>query len=634
GILTNIGSAHSEFFHDQQEKLVEKLKLFKNAHCLVYCNDNLQIADELKKDEYAAIRKFSWGSQPDSYFKIGSKVVSNHHTLVEVNGQNIDIPFTDAASYENALNATAMLFLMGYSFQQVNHKLSQLTPVNMRLEIKEAINQSIIINDTYSLDLYSLRIALDFLHSQTQLSKKTLIISDFEQVGRLNEQDYREIGNLIEKNQINKMIAVGNDFYAHRTLFSVETQYFYQKTNDLIADIDRIGLQQEVVLIKGARSFGFEKLVNLLQCKTHQTVLNVNLSAIIHNLNYYRNLIKPSTKMVAVVKAMSYGLGDAELINELIYHHIDYLAVAYTDEGIRLRNRNIKTPIIVLGAEAHSFEMMIRYSLEPEIYNFYYLEQLGNILALHPDIKSFNIHIKLDTGMHRLGFNEKDISRLVNLISATPKLKIASIFSHLAAAEDEKEDTFTLSQIALFDRMSTKIKSHFQYPILRHILNSAGISRFPEAQFDMVRLGIGLYGFSGVQKDIPYLQHAATLKTIITQIKTIEKGATIGYNRSYRTEKEMKIAIIPIGYADGYPRELSNGVGQVLVHHTLVSIVGKICMDMCMIDVTGLDVSEGDEVIVYGSENSIATIAERTHRIPYEFLTSISPRVPRIYVME
>ena len=362
--------------------------------------------------------------------------------------------------------------------------------------------------------------------------------------------------------------------------------------------------------------------------------MNVNLPAIIHNLSYYRSMLKPETKMVAMVKAQSYGLGDVELINELVYHHVDFLAVAYTDEGIRFRRRSITKPIIVLGAEAHSFEAMIAYNLEPEIFNFHYLEDLANLLTQHTDIKTFNIHIKLDTGMHRLGFDEADLPRLVDFLHQHPQLRIRSIFSHLAAAEDPDEDDFTRGQIALFDKMSSFLISQFDYPILRHILNSAGISRFPEAQYDMVRLGIGLYGFSSVPQDHAHLQNTVTLKTIVTQVKTIPANETIGYNRAYKTLHDSQIAIIPIGYADGYPRELGNGVGKVYIAGKLVPIVGKICMDMCMVDVTGLSVKEGDEVIVYGDQNPLDEVAASIHRIPYELMTAISKRVQRIYIKE
>ena len=362
--------------------------------------------------------------------------------------------------------------------------------------------------------------------------------------------------------------------------------------------------------------------------------MQVNLPALAYNLNFHRNRLRPDTKMVAMVKASSYGLGDVELVNTLLDQGVDYLAVAYTDEGVRLRKRRIDTPIIVLGAEAHSFEVMVNHRLEPEIFNFYYLQQLEEVLARHPEIPTFNIHIKVDTGMHRLGFDLQDLPRLIDIVKRNPKLRIASVFSHLAAAEDPAEDTFTRRQIALFGRMTDTLCAAFDYKILRHILNSAGIIRFPEAQFDMVRLGIQLYGCSEIPEMIPSLHNVVTLKTVITQIKQIPAGESIGYNRSWRLQRDTQVAIIPIGYADGYPRELSNGRGTVLVHGQKVPIIGKICMDMCMLDITGLRVHEGDEVIVYGEGNTVSEMADAAGLISYELMTRISQRVPRVYVQE
>lgn len=634
GILTNIGAAHKEFFQNIEEKLIEKTKLFLHCQKVIYNTDNPLIHNYFKQNKNFQGKTISWGHAEDADYHIDFVNTTDVHTVVSLNGQLIDIPFTDAGSIENAMHSIVLMLQLNFTIPQINQKLHHLSAVSMRMEMIEGINNSVIINDTYSLDMSSLRIALDFMNAQTQMIRKTVIISDFEQAGNLESDDYQNIYKLLINKGITRLIAVGSGFFTHRSIFSFPEQSFYHTTEELLANLEQEPFNQEVILLKAARSYRFEKVVAALQYKTHQTVLNVNLPAIIHNLSYYRSLLKPETKMVAMVKAQSYGLGDVELINELIYHHVDYLAVAYTDEGVRLRKRSISKPIIVLGAEAHSFEAMIAYRLEPEIFNFHYLEQLTELLAQHSDIESFPIHIKLDTGMHRLGFDEGDLPRLVDFIQRHPKLKIASIFSHLAAAEDPNEDAFTRGQIALFDRMSSYLIGQFDYPILRHILNSAGISRFPEAQYDMVRLGIGLYGFSSVPQDKMQLQNTVTLRTVVTQVKTIPANETIGYNRSYKTLRDSKIAIIPIGYADGYPRELGNGIGQVFVAGRLVPIIGKICMDMCMIDVTGLEVKEGDEVIVYGDANPLDKVAASIHRIPYELMTAISKRVQRIYIKE
>lgn len=634
GILTNIGAAHKEFFHDNEEKLKEKSKLFKSCQKIIYNSDNQLIDNYFKHNPEFKDSTISWGHQADADYHIDFINTTGLHTIVSLNGQLIEIPFTDAGSIENAMHASVLMLYLGFPFPEINQKLEHLPTLSMRMEMIEGINNSVIINDTYSLDMSSLRIALDFLNAQTQMIRKTVIISDFEQAGNLTSEDYQRIYKLLINKRITRLIAVGDGFFAHRAVFDFPEQSFYHSTQELLDNLNNEPFNQEVILLKAARSYRFEKIVAALQYKTHQTVMNVNLPALIHNLSYYRSLLKPETKMVAMVKAQSYGLGDVELINELVYHHVDYLAVAYTDEGIRLRKRSITKPIIVLGAEAHSFEAMIDYRLEPEIFNFHYLEVLANLLAHHTDIQSFNIHIKLDTGMHRLGFDEADLPRLVDFVQQHPQLRIRSIFSHLAAAEDPAEDDFTRGQIALFDRMSSYLISRFNYPILRHILNSAGISRFPEAQYDMVRLGIGLYGFSSVPQDKAQLQNTVTLRTVVTQVKTIPANETIGYNRTYKTLHDSKIAIIPIGYADGFPRELGNGIGQVYVAGQLVPIVGKICMDMCMVDVTGLEVKEGDEVIVYGDPHPLDKVAASINRIPYELMTGISKRVQRIYVKE
>lgn len=635
GILTNIGTAHNLFFQNDTEKLQEKLKLFANSEKIIYCCDNKLIEDELKNERYNHLIKISWGQSENAHYRIEEKSVTNYATLVKFCDEKLflTIPFTDDASVENLLHISIFLRDLGFSVAQINDMIYTLSPIAGRMEIKEAIHHSIVLNDTYSLDLNSLRIALSFLNVQIHLKKKTLIISDFSQVC-MQDKDYEILANTISKNNISKLVLVGPELQKRAAIFHVDEQFCYKSTQELIDNLDHISISDEAVLVKGARNFKFEKIVEILQKKRQQTILQVNLEAIIHNLNYFKSKLKPSTKMTAMVKAMCYGLGDAELISELIYHHIDYLAVAYTDEGILLRKRNISAPIIVLGAEAANFHVMIQHHLEPEIYSLHYLKQLEENLQLFPDIKAYPIHLKIDTGMHRLGFDEKDIDEVIDLVAKNPQIRIASVFSHLAAAEDVNEQDFTKNQICIFERVCQKIASKISTPFIRHILNSSGIIYYPESQYDMVRLGIGLYGFNDNVEVQKHLQHPITLKSVITQVKTIKAGETIGYNRSYKTQKDMQIAVVPIGYADGLPRELSNGVGEMIVQHHRCPIVGKICMDMCMIDVTGLPIKEEEEVIIYGEENRVDTIAKSIHKIPYELLTSISRRVPRTYLRD
>lgn len=633
GILTNIGMAHAQFFHNNRQKATEKLKLFQSAETLIYHDDNEELNQLLSLPEYKHLKIVSWGSDK-SVFPITERQIEGNQTLLTIGGYSYHIPFLDAASLENATHTIVTMQVLGYAPEIIDQRLRTLSRVSMRTEILEGINHSILINDTYSLDINSLRAALDFMDTQMQLSQKTLILSDFEQVGDLTEHDYADLNVLLQRHHISTFIAVGHDFCQHSDNFDIPTVVCYPDTPTLLHQLRDMDFSYQSILIKGARNFHFEKIVSKLQHKTHLTILNVSLPAIVHNLNVHRAMLKPDTKIVAMVKAHSYGLGDAELVNELVHQHIDYLAVAYTDEGTRLRKRHIQTPIIVLGAEAHSFDVMVQQNLEPEIFNFYYLHELEEVLKKHPQIQHFNIHIKLDTGMHRLGFDEQDLPKLIYIVKNNPQLHIASVFSHLAAAEDPAEDAYTLHQIQLFKKMTEQLCTAFDYPILRHILNSAGIARFPQYQFDMVRLGISLYGFSNVPEIQSQLQNAATLKTVVTQVKHIPAGETIGYNRSYKLAKDTQVAIIPIGYADGYPRELSNGVGRVIIQGQKVPVIGKICMDMCMLDITGLNVHEGDEVIVYGEGNTAADMAEPARLISYELLTRLSQRVPRVYVRE
>ena len=633
GILTNIGAAHAQFFPSNNRKIIEKLKLFQNAEVLIYHNDNEELNMVLQLPEYARLKKISWGDSRSTY-PVQMQAAPSGGTIISLDGFDYTVPFIDSASLENVTHVMVTLRYVGFTPEEINSRLGRLTHISMRLEIMEGRNHSVIVNDTYSLDINSLSAALNFLDTQTQMTKKTLVISDFEQVGKLTEEDFRRLNAQLKRHHISRLIAVGSSFEGYRGVFDLEEQLFFHDTADLLSNLQDIPISYEIILVKGARNFHFEQVVNALQHKTHLTIMQVNLPALAYNLNYHRNRLRPDTKMVAMVKASSYGLGDVELVNTLIDQGVDYLAVAYTDEGVRLRKRRIDTPIIVLGAEAHSFEVMVNHRLEPEIFNFYYLQQFEEVLARHPEIPTFNIHIKVDTGMHRLGFDMQDLPRLIDIVKRNPKLHIASVFSHLAAAEDPAEDAFTRRQIALFGRMTDVLCAAFDYKILRHILNSAGIVRFPEAQFDMVRLGIQLYGCSEIPEMTMKLHNVVTLKTVITQIKQIPAGETIGYNRTWRLQRDTQVAIIPIGYADGYPRELCNGRGTVLVQGQKVPVIGKVCMDMCMLDITGLRVHEGDEVIVYGEGNTVSDMADAAGLISYELMTRISQRVPRVYVQE
>lgn len=630
GVLTNIGMAHAQFFENNRQKTIEKMKLFDRASLLIYHDDNQELNDVLQSPQYAHLKLVSWGSDRSSIPVHRENIESG--TRLNVNGFIFDVPFRDAASLENVTHAIVLLLQLGLPSETINQRISRLSQVSMRMEIIEGCNHSVIINDTYSLDFNSLKAALDFMETQTQLEKRTLILSDFKQVGALSEQDYKAIAQRLLQHRVQRLIAVGPRLSEYRRCFAALDASFFSTTEELLEHLPEFSY--ETILVKGARNFHFERVVQRIQHKTHLTILNVSLPAIAYNLNLHRRMLKPETKMMAMVKATSYGLGDAEIINELVHQNIDYLAVAYTDEGVRLRKRHIQIPIVVLGAEAHSFDVMVQHRLEPEIFNFYYLQELIKVLQYYPQIKQFNIHIKLDTGMHRLGFDEPDLPRLIQLVKDHPQLRIASVFSHLCAADDPAEDAYTMQQIALFRKMTDVLCNAFDYKILRHILNSAGIFRFTDYQFDMVRLGLSLYGSSEIPEVAAQLHNVATLKTVVTQVKHFPAGETIGYNRSFVLQRDSQVAIIPIGYADGYPRELGNGKGKVILQGLRVPVIGKVCMDMCMLDVTGLTVHEGDEVVVYGEGNSVADMARTAGLISYELTTRLSPRVPRVYVRE
>ena len=443
---------------------------------------------------------------------------------------------------------------------------------------------------------------------------------------------YERVARILENKSVNRLIGVGPHIKKYASEFKMET-IFFESTDELISKLPSLKLVNETILLKGGRSFEFERISALLTQKVHETVLEINLTALEHNLNHYKSLLKPNVKIMAMVKAFSYGSGSFEIANLLEFNKVDYLAVAFADEGVSLRKDGITIPIMVMSPDVLAFDTIIENKLEPEIYSIRIFNEFLEVLN-RKNISNYPVHIKLDTGMHRLGFEEKDVAGLIQLLSETEAMHVQSIFSHLVASEDKEEDPFTVEQVEKFEHLSSLIKENLNYPVLRHLANTSAISRFPEAQFDMVRLGIGLYGIdSSYTKGSP-LQTVTSLKTNISQIKEIPLGDTIGYNRSGKMTKAGKIATVKIGYADGYSRALGNGVGKMLVKGKVVSTIGKICMDMCMIDVTGLDVSESDEVIVFNNEIRVEDIAKKINTIPYEILTGISQRVKRVYYYE
>lgn len=642
GILTNIGQAHDENFKDQKQKLKEKLDLFLHCDTLIYCKDYLLIHEELSSNKsWKDLKVFSWSKKNRADLQVGKVSKNVSETEIQAVFKNdflkIKIPFIDEASIENAIHCWAAMLFLGYENNVIALRMAMLSPVAMRLELKEGINNCSVINDSYNSDLGSLSIALDFLNQQKQHTKRTLVLSDILQSGHNEETLYNEVADLIHKKGVTRLVGIGESISRQAEKFNLQKS-FYPSTSDFLSDYSSNFFSDETILLKGARTFGFEDISKVLQQKTHETVLEINLNAVIHNLNYYRSRLKPGTKMMAMVKAFSYGSGSFEIANVLQFHHVDYLAVAYADEGIELRKAGITVPIMVMNPEEQSYDSMIQYNLEPEIFSFRVLglfdEAAKRSKKLLEGNKKLNVHLKLDTGMHRLGFEEKDINELVVRIKNNKFLNIRSVFSHLAGSDEAEHDEFTRSQITRFGEMSDKITSHFDYPVLRHILNSAGITRFTDAQFDMVRLGIGMYGIGVGDAEQAQLQNVQTLKTTISQIKQIPKGESIGYSRKWVAEKNMVIATVPIGYADGLNRKLSNGRGKMYVDGKAAPIVGNVCMDMCMIDITSIPANEGDEVIVFGDIYPITELAKDLGTIAYEALTGISGRVKRIYFHE
>ena len=641
GIFTNIGPAHGENFISIQQKVGEKLKLFTKVKILIYSPDFPEMQETIIRSELLnTISAFTWSKKQDADLRIGKIVKEkNKKTRITAVYKNkeiqIEIPFTDDASVENAIHCWATMLFLGYFNDTIANRMAGLQSIAMRLELKEGINHCSIINDSYNSDVNSLNIALDFLHQQNQHKKKTVILSDILQSGKNDSELYGEIADLLKQKRIGRIIGIGAAISKNSAVFDIEGQ-FYPSTADFLNKFSFAEFQHETILLKGARIFEFEQISQALQQKAHETVLEINLNALVHNLDYFRKKLNPETRIMAMVKAFSYGSGSFEIANILQFHNIDYLAVAYADEGVELRKAGIKTPIMVMNPDEQGFDAIIKHNLEPEIYNFRSLKLLEEATRTNiiPENKPVKVHLKLDTGMHRLGFSEDETDELIEKLMEMNMIYVQSVFSHLASAEDPADDDFSREQIERFTRMADKIRGRSDHHIMMHILNSAGISRFPNAQFDMVRLGISLYGVATAGVDTNMLEHVSTLKSTISQIKIIPQGDSVGYNRSWRAERDMKIAIIPVGYADGLNRKLSNGRGSVYIQNKAVPIIGNICMDMCMADISDVEAREGDDVIIFGKEHPIDELARILDTIPYEVLTNISRRVKRVYYHE
>lgn len=639
GVFTNIGPAHSENFIRQEQKVGEKLKLFTKVKTLVYCADHATIQEGIIRSELLkSISSFTWSRKTDADLRITRIEKKQHHTQLWAMYQQasfvFSIPFTDDASVENAIHCFSVMLLLGHSPAVTAERMLQLHPVGMRLELKEGLNNCTLINDSYNSDLHSLAIALDFLKQQNQHPGKTVILSDILESGSNESELYQEVAALVEAKGVQRFIGIGPSLMRQSGSFRMEKQ-FYPSTEVFLSSITLSDFQSTSILIKGARVFGFERISQLLQQKAHETVLEINLNQLVANLNYYRSLLPSGVKTMVMVKAFSYGSGGYEIANVLQFHHVDYLTVAYADEGVELRKAGIKLPVMVMSPEEHSFDAMLNYELEPEIFSFRVLDLLEEAMhRIDRHQRIVKIHLKIDTGMRRLGFNFDELEQLATRINANPLLCVASVFSHLAASENPEHDAFTRLQFRRFDEACALLNEKFSQPFDRHILNSAGIVRFPEAHYEMVRLGIGIYGIGNSEAGNDKLATVLALKSNLSQIRTVAAGESIGYNRRSYVERETPVGVVPIGYADGLPRALSNGKGHLFIQGKAVPVIGDVCMDMCMVDLTGIEAAEGDVVVVFDSQQSLMQLSESAATIPYEILTRISRRVKRVYFQE
>jgi alanine racemase len=631
GILTNIGSAHDEGFQNLEEKVKEKMLLFKDSEVFIY-----QKSSSVEQFIFPNTKTISWSFTDTTATVFVSKKEHTHeNTIIEYtykgNVSTLKIPFVDDASVENVITCLSVLLHFEYDAKTIQSRIELLYPIEMRLKVKKGINNCSLIDDSYSSDFQSLKIALDFLESQKQHQKKTVVLSDIFQSGLSNEVLYSKVAELIISNDISRFIGIGE------TISTLETKLpnalFFKDTNDFLLHLEQLNFENETILIKGARSFQFEEIVAAFAEKTHETVLEINLNAISHNFNFFKSKLKPTTKMMAMVKAFGYGSGGFEIAKLLEHHKVDYLGVAFADEGISLKTAGIKLPIMVLNPENTSFPAIIQHQLEPEIYSLKGLNAFLKI-AEQKKLKDFPIHIKVDTGMHRLGFEENTIDDLIATLKGNSTVKVQSILSHLATSDDLQHKDFVQYQINLFEKLSSNLMGELEITPIRHILNTSGISNFPQAQYDMVRLGIGLYGVSNDSEEQKYLENVGTLKSIISQIRTIQSGESVGYGRRFIANRESKIATIPIGYADGIARSWGNGIGFVTIKNKKASILGSVCMDMLMVDVTEIDCKEGDAVVIFGESPTVSYMAEQLKTIPYEILTSISQRVKRVFYRE
>ncbi|NHN27401.1 bifunctional UDP-N-acetylmuramoyl-tripeptide:D-alanyl-D-alanine ligase/alanine racemase [Flavobacterium jejuense] len=627
GVFTHIGTAHEDGFTNPEEKIIEKTQLFINCEVVI-----LQKNDSIEKHIQATCFTWSFTDEKATVFgTIGEQKNGITNLLVTYNSHTflIEIPFQDSIALNNVMTCVTTLLYLKVDTAIIANRVRNLYPVEIRLQAKKGINNCVLIDDSYSSDYQSLKIALDFLEQQKLHPKKTIILSDIFQGGLPIEKLYEKVALAIQNNKIDRIIAIGETISKY--LSELPNVISFSSTNDFLKQFNTQSFQNETILIKGARSFNFDEIVVLLEEKKHETVLEINLDAITNNLNFYKSKLLPNTKVMVMVKAFGYGNGGFEIAKLLEHNTVDYLGVAFADEGIELRKAGIMLPIMVLNPENSSFNAMIAYDLEPEIYSITGLQAFLR-LAQQKNINSYPIHIKLDTGMHRLGFEETEIDTLILLLKNNNFVKVKSVFSHLAASDNTDFNDFTQKQFDRFKRCSEKLISELAIKPIRHILNTSGIFNYAnEMQLEMVRLGIGLYGVGNSKTENENLQNVSTLKSVISQIRVVNEGESIGYSRKFMVNEEIKVATIPIGYADGIRRAWGNEKGYVMINNQKATILGNICMDMLMVNVSSINCLSGDEVIIFGQKPTVNEIATTTHTIAYEILTGISQRVKRVF---
>lgn len=637
GLITNVLDAHIQNFEDRNALVQEKISLFENTSTLIYCADHEEIARAIEGMGWEKTKSlWTWSMDQNASVRLSISDVLSRGRVTTISGAfdgtsiSIEVPFTDRASIENAIHCWLTLLQLGLAPSTIAGRMKDLMQVGMRLELIKGIRQCTLINDTYNSDLYSLDVALDYLHQQQQHKRKTLILSDIFQSGEDPESLYKQVATLIRGKKVDRLIGIGPDIGGYKELFDLETA-FYNSTDDLLSNWSELEFNDEAILIKGAREFRFERITKRLSRQSHETLLEVNLSALVDNLNYFKSRIDRKTKIMAMVKAMSYGSGSFEIASLLAHHKVDYLAVAYVDEGKLIREAGVELPIMVMSPAVDQFKELLEYKLEPEVYGVHLLQAWVNRIE---DGQTMNLHLKLDTGMHRLGFEAAHIEFLAQFLLDHPQFRVKSVFTHLAASEDVNEDEFTHQQVRAFEQMSGQLSTLLGTSFDRHVLNSNGTLRFPEYSYDMVRLGIGLYGITSITEERSNLRPVSRFATTVSQVKTIPEGDTVGYGRAYRSNGDLELATVPVGYGDGLARNLGNGRWSMRINGKAAPIIGNVCMDMCMLDVTGMGVKQGDEVVVFGPQNDIYQLAEAKGTIPYEVLTSVSHRVKRNYFYE